>query len=118
MPITKASSPPESSRGLWYDPQINRFVDEDGYIHHDLHEFFDLWQLDEWKKTRDYGLIKDRNGELWELYYPIDYDMDSALDPVCDHECYMCVSKCEIYQFLRDWEQEKNYIQTRKEIFG
>lgn len=61
--------PPDSAYGLWYYPTINRFVDEDGHILHDFHDLFDVWQLDEWKKTRKYGLLVDRNGMLCELYY-------------------------------------------------
>ena len=110
-------SPPESAQGLWYDPSINRFIDEDGYILHDLHQYFDLWQLDEWKKTREYGMLVDRNGDIWELFYSMDQGMDSAFDPACEHSCDVCGSKCEVYMFLKDWEQERSYIQIRKEIF-
>ena len=111
------NGPPESAMGLWYDPSINRFMDDNGFILHDLHEFFDLWQLDEWKKTRDYGLLEDRNGNLWELFYPIDYDTDGPFDVACNHACTLCVSKCEIFDFLKDYQQEQNYIQIRKDIF-
>lgn len=113
----KYSNPPESAMGLWYDPQINRFIDDGGYILHDLHQYFDLWQLDEWKKTREYGILTDRNGDLWELYYS-ETDCDHACEKNCDHGCDLCGSKCEVYAYLRDWRQEQNYIQTRKEIFG
>lgn len=70
----KYMSPPDSVYALWYYPDINRFADDDGNILHDLHELFDVWQLDEWKKTREYGLLVDRNGDLCELYYPEDDD--------------------------------------------
>ena len=66
----KLMSPPESSYSLWFYPSINRFTDDDGNILHDLHELFDVWQLEEWKKTQDYGLLIDRKGGLCEMYYP------------------------------------------------
>jgi len=106
------SNPPESASALWYDPKINRFRDEEGAIHHDLHEFFDLWQLDEWKKTREYGVLTDKNGDLWELYYP-----NSLGKELCDHDCVLCGSKCEIYAYLNEWQQEQSYIRMREEIF-
>ena len=112
MPTTKTYNPPESAQGLWYDPKINRFVDEGGYILHDLHQYFNLWQLDEWKKTRGYALLEDRNGDFWELFYP-----DNDLEELCEHDCDLCDSKCEIYGFLKEWQQDQNYIQIRKEIF-
>jgi len=62
---------------LWYYPDINRFTDEDGYILHDLSRYFDGWELDAWKRTQDYGLLKDRNGDLWELYYPSEEEFDA-----------------------------------------
>ena len=62
-------APPESAYGIWYYEGINRFLDEDGHILHDLHELFDVWQLEEWKRTQDYGLLRDRNGNWCELYY-------------------------------------------------
>jgi hypothetical protein len=107
------NNPPEGGFGLWYDPKVNRFFDDDGNVQHDLYEFFDLWKLDEWKKTKRYGTITDRDGMVWDLYYP-----DTHPEEVCDHNCNLCGSKCEIYQFLREWEQEQNYIQIRKEVFG
>lgn len=61
--------PPESAYGLWYYPEINRFTDEDGFILHDLHAYFSVPQLDMWKKTKDYGIMIDRKGNLCELYY-------------------------------------------------
>lgn len=66
----RVSSPPESAESLWYYPLINRFTDDSGYILHDLSQYFDVWQLEEWKQTQDYGLLMDRNGDWWELYYP------------------------------------------------
>ena len=62
-------SPPESAYMLCYHPSINRFVDEDGEILHDLSDLFDLWELDEWKKHQTYDLMLDKKGDWVELYY-------------------------------------------------
>lgn len=107
------NNPPEGGFGLWYDSKVNRFFDDDGNVQHSLYEFFDLWKLDEWKKTKRYGTVTDRDGMVWDLYYP-----DTHPEGVCDHSCNLCESRCEVYQFLKDWEQEQNYIQIRKEVFG
>lgn len=71
--------PPDSLYSLWYCPEINRFVDEDGYVLHDLSDRFDVWELDEWKKTRDYGILQDRRGNLCELFYPDDEEKDRSI---------------------------------------
>lgn len=63
-------APGDSRYGLWYYPCINRFVDEDEHILHDLSDIFDVWKLEEWKRTKEYGILLDRNGEWCELYYP------------------------------------------------
>lgn len=63
------TSPPDSAYGLWYHASINRFMNDEGQILHDLYELFDVWELDEWKKTKDYGVLIDRKGNLCELYY-------------------------------------------------
>ena len=49
---TSNMSPPESCYGIWYHPEINKFIDEDGFIMHDFHDLFDVWQLDQWKKQK------------------------------------------------------------------
>jgi len=74
-------APPDTLYSLWYYPHINRFTNADGDILHDLSKLFDVWQLDEWKRTCDYGILKDRNGDWCELYYPSEFeDWD-----FCDH---------------------------------
>ena len=62
-------SPPESAYMLYYYPSINRFVDDEDNILHDLADLFDVWELDEWKRTQDYGILLDRKGDWCELYY-------------------------------------------------
>lgn len=92
-------SPPESVKGLWYDPIINRFSDESGAIIHDLGALFPVWQLDQWKKTRDYAYLRDKKGEFWELFYNTTNQYR-----LCQHFCDKCQTRCEIYDLFRDWK--------------
>ena len=52
-----------------YLPSINRFVDRLGCIVHDLSRMFHTWELNEWKKTQDYGLIRGKDDQLYDFYY-------------------------------------------------
>lgn len=99
MYFNESCSPPDSANTLWYDPTINRFEDESGHVVHDLYSHFDTWQLDQWKKTQEYALMTDKNGDLWELFYN-----QHGLHGRCCHLCEPCLSKCEIYDLVRDWE--------------
>ena len=67
-------APPDTLYSLWYYPFINRFSDDAGNILHDLSDKFDVWQLDEWKRTYTYGILLDRNGDWCELYYPSEFE--------------------------------------------
>lgn len=89
--------PPDSADTLWYDPTINRFEDERGQVVHDLHPYFDTWQLDRWKKTKDYALMTDKTGGLWEIFYN-----NNGVYGRCHHMCLSCLSKCEIYNMVKD----------------
>lgn len=93
---------------LWYYPNLNRFTDEDGIIIHDLQEFFDVWQLDRWKRTKDYGLLEDKHGFYWELYF-----LEEDENAVCNHNCEICSPKCPGYSLWRDWKSE--YV--RKDLY-
>ena len=72
-------SPPDCAYSLFYHPSINRFTGEDGTILHDLSDLFDVWQLEEWKQTLDYGILLDRKGEWCELYYPTGMEEEDFL---------------------------------------
>ena len=93
----KDAYPPDSADTLWYDPETNRFEDECGKVIHDLSHLFNTWQLDEWKKTKDYALMTDKTGELWEVFYN-----DKRFLGRCHHQCLACISKCYIYDLIED----------------
>jgi len=61
--------PVDSDYSLYYYPDINRFIDEDGNIWHSLHKVFHEWEIEKWKNMQDYGIMHDKEGHLVELYY-------------------------------------------------
>ena len=68
---------------LSYVPSLNRFVDTNWCIIHDLRKFFDNWQLDQWKTTKGQGLVTAKNGEVWEI---------SCLSPDEEEETFECIA--------------------------
>ena len=94
-----SDNPHENARGLYYNIRVNRFEDDNGNIIHDLSKWFPTWQLDAWKKKKEYALLKDRTGEFWDLFY------DSII-PYCEckHHCFICPTQCEIYDLVRGGE--------------
>lgn len=97
----KIYGPPDSAKTLWYEASINRFADEDGYILQDLSEYFDTWQLDEWKKGKDYDILTDKTGELWEIFYNDARSINAELE-ICDHNCFECSAICRVYELIRN----------------
>ena len=63
---------------LSYLPSMNRFVDANGCIIHDLNQIFDTWQLDEWKRGKETAIVMDRDGKLWRLEYLTPYEEDDV----------------------------------------
>lgn len=69
-----------------YLPSINRFVDVQGCIIHDLSQMFYTWELDQWKKTKDYGLIRGKDDQLYDFYYLDEEAEDDILNFISDNE--------------------------------
>ena len=67
-----------------YLPSINRFVDRLGCIVHDLSRMFYTWELDQWKKTQDYGLIRGKDDQLYDFYY-LDEEAEEDILILIDH---------------------------------
>ncbi len=99
--------PPDSAYGLWYYPVINRFIDEDGTILHDLSEIFDTWRIEQWKRTMEYECLEDKHGNLVELYvvYPEAEEYYFYRDPVWDEDNY----ESFLYAISKDdWKRKDN----------
>lgn len=68
------TGPIDSCISLSYDPVLNRFYDEDKQkIIHDLHAYMEPWQLLYLKETGridGYCLIKNKDGDLLEVFFP------------------------------------------------
>ena len=95
-----------TDHSLWYYPKINRFSDCDGNIVHDLLPYFKTWQIEEWKKDKDYGLLTDSFGNPWEFYY-LEEEVEEHL---CSHACLWCRSDCDIRVLWEKYEQEQLLI--------
>ena len=89
----RGMSPPESAYSLWYYPSINRFTDDDGQILHDLSDLFDVWQLEEWKRAQDYGILLDRKGDWCELYYADSFEEREFLERLRINREIGCMNK-------------------------
>ena len=89
----RGMSPPESAYSLWYYPSINRFTDDDGQILHDLSDLFDVWQLEEWKRAQDYGILLDRKGDWCELYYADSFEEREFLERLQINREIGCMNK-------------------------
>ena len=45
---------------------LTEFTDVEGCVIHDLHEIFEVWKLDAWKKSRaNASILEDRHGDQW-----------------------------------------------------
>jgi len=91
---------------LWFYPNINRFVDDKCTIIHDLLPYFQIWQIEEWKKNKKYEILKDRFDNKWELYYLEEEDEEY----LCNHRCLWCPLDCDIRKLWDKWEQEQYLI--------
>lgn len=54
---------------LSYMSQMNRFVDEDLCVVHDLHTVFDNWQLEQWKRAKRSAILVAKTGKKIKLVY-------------------------------------------------
>lgn len=54
---------------LIYAPSLNRFIDAEWYVVHDVSILFDNWQLDRWKQNKQDAILTAKNGIDMKLYY-------------------------------------------------
>ena len=73
---------------LFYSPMLNRFVDNEWYVVHDLHQLFDTWQLDEWKKNGENICMIAKDGTVWELFYLSEEEEDDVYELILWNESY------------------------------
>lgn len=71
--LSCCQGPIDSCPALYYEPEYNRFFDDDGQLINDLHEMLDPWQIlymkEEGKKS-GYCVIKTKSGGLLEVFFP------------------------------------------------
>ena len=63
---------------LYYVPSLNRFLDSNWVIVHDLHTLFNTWQLMVWKRNERDDLMVTRDGIEMMVYYLTDEEEDDA----------------------------------------
>ena len=71
--VSCCQGPTDSCPALYYDPDINRFVDEDGQIIIDMHEILDPWQILHMKETgkeSGYCVLPTKSGGIIEAFFP------------------------------------------------
>lgn len=68
----------ESPYELIFYPSDNRFRDEDNNVIHSLHDFFSVYELERWKKTKQYACMKAKTGDMVEFWY-LDPDVEDYL---------------------------------------
>ena len=85
------------SKSLYYIPILNKFADSQWVIIHDLHRYFDAWQLDHWKRAEKNDTLMSKAGTLWHLYYLSEDEEDDMLEAIdwnagfgikMDRRCY------------------------------
>ena len=65
---------------LYYIPSLNRFLDANWVIVHDLHTLFNTWQLMVWKRNERDDLMVTRDGIEMMVYYLTDEEEDDVFD--------------------------------------
>lgn len=73
---------------LFYAPSLNRFIDDQWYVVHNLNKIFDVWQLDKWKKTKKETSMQAKNGVVFKLCYLTDEEEDDILNFIDWNESY------------------------------
>lgn len=76
--------------GLWYYPDINRFVDCNGNVIHNIYRILEPWVLEAWKRYCEnnmavYQRVRDVNGRLIDLHYPEKEADLETLDFIREH---------------------------------
>ena len=62
---------------IYYDPRINRFIDEGGFVIHNIYEILLPWQI-EWakeaSKEEPYICLESPKGHIVEIFFPCEYE--------------------------------------------
>lgn len=78
---------------LSYSPSLNRFVDEDSVIIHDISRLFDNWQIQDWlySEKRQYGqdvILTSKTRQDVRLVYLTDEEEEDLFDFLGMQESY------------------------------
>lgn len=73
---------------LLYSPSMNRFIDYEWYVVHDVSTIFDMWQLDQWKRKGQDAILTAKDGEDYMIYYLVDQEDEEMLEFITWNESY------------------------------
>ena len=61
---------------LFYIPSLNRFMDHNWKIVHDLSDVFDAWQIQRWKRNRRDDVVRTKNENIDMMIYYLNDEED------------------------------------------
>lgn len=73
MAYNYCQGPIDSCPSLYYDQDLNRFIDDAGEILNDMHEILEPWQIKHLKtmgKESGYCVLGLRDGGIIEVFFP------------------------------------------------
>ena len=63
-----------------YLPSLNRFVDTDWKVVHDMSDLFSVWELQIWKRNKEDAILTDADGVEYCLYFLTGPEEEEVLD--------------------------------------
>lgn len=77
---------------LCYSPSLNRFIDDDWCVIHDINSLLDPWQIQNWlvydRHNGRYQLVPAKNGKVLKLVYLTDEEEDDVFDVLSYQDSY------------------------------
>ena len=78
----------ENEHKISYSPSLNRFLDCDYVVIHDLHQLFDTWQLDQWIRRQEDSIMSAKDGSQVYLEYLNEEQEDDMFDFLSYQDSY------------------------------
>ena len=65
---------------LFYIPSLNRFMDHEWMVVHDLSPIFNAWELERWKRSRRDDILFTKDGVQMMIYYLNEEENEDVLE--------------------------------------
>lgn len=82
---------------LMYSPSLNRFIDAEWYVVHDVSAIFDTWQLDQWKRKGQDAILTTKDGIDMKVYYLLKEEEEDMMEFLGWNESYGIKMDKEFY---------------------